>query len=120
MYSDHICIQRLNTTYLKGKKMAGTSSNYNRGDMDVKEQSGTFGGFMGLTKYGGAAVVLVVMLPTLIFAVGMSWLSALVATVVLGIVIGIALKFKGMYYVSLIGAAFLTTILCFLISLLAG
>ncbi len=100
--------------------MATGSSDYNRGEMDVKEQSGTFGGFMGLTKYGGAAVALTVVLPTLVFAVGMSWLSALAATVVLGIIIGIALKFKGMYYVSLIGAAVFTAIICALLSAFAG
>lgn len=100
--------------------MAGSSSNYNRGDMDVKAQSGTFGGFMGMTKYGGAAVALIVLLPTLVFGVGMGWLTALVATVVLGVLIGIALKFKGVYYVSLIGAAVFTAIACALLTALAG
>ncbi len=100
--------------------MAAGSSNYNRGDMDVKAQSSAFGGFMGMTKYGGAAVALIVLMPTLVFAVGMSWLSALVATIGLGIIIGIALKFKGLYYVSLIGSAVFVAIACALLSALAG
>ncbi len=100
--------------------MATGSSNYNRGEMDVKAQSASFGGFMGLTKYGGAAVALIVMLPTLVFGAGVAWLPALFATVVLGIVIGIALKFKGVYYVSLIGAAIFTAIACALLSFFAG
>lgn len=100
--------------------MASGSSNYTHGEMDVKAQSGSFGGFMGLTKYGGTAVALVVLLPTLVFAVGLAWLPALFGTVVLGIIIGIMLKFKGVYYVSLIGASILIAIVCMILSAFTG
>jgi len=97
--------------------MAAGSSNYNRGEMDVKAQSGTFGGFMGMTKYGGALVALIVLMPTLVFAVGMSWLSALVISVVAGFLIGLALKFKAIWYVTLIGLAVFVGVISFLLSL---
>lgn len=100
--------------------MAADSSNYTRGEMDVKAQTGAFGGFMGLTKYGGAAVALVVLMPTLIFAAGLGWFTSLVATIALGVVIGIALKFKGLYYVSLIGVSIFVALVCMALSALAG
>lgn len=100
--------------------MASESSNYTRGEMDVRAQSGSFGGFMGLTKYGGTAVALVVLMPTLIFAVGLSWFPALLATIFLGIIIGIMLKLKGVFYVSLIGTSIFVAIVCMLLSALTG
>lgn len=100
--------------------MAAGSSNYNRGEMNVKAQSGTFGGFMGLTKYGGALVALIVLMPTLVFAVGMGWFSALIVSLIVGFAIGVALKFKAMWYVVLVGTAIFVAIISFLLSLLAG
>ncbi len=100
--------------------MAAGSSNYNRGEMNVKAQSGTFGGFMGMTKYGGALVALIVLMPTLVFAVGMGWFSALIVSLIVGFAIGVALKFKAMWYVVLVGTAIFVAIISFLLSLLAG
>lgn len=100
--------------------MAAGSSNYNRGEMNVDSQSDAFSGFMGLTKYGGAAVALTVIMPTLIFAVGLGWFPSLIATIVLGVLIGIVLKFKGVWYVSLIGTSVFVAIACVLLSMLAG
>lgn len=90
--------------------MAGGHSDYTRGTMEVGEQTGTFSGFMGGTKYGGAAVALVVILPTLIFGVGLPYFAALLATVVLGFIFGLALKLKGAWYVSLVAIAVLVTV----------
>lgn len=99
--------------------MAGGSSDYNHGSMKVDAQAGTFSGFMGGTKYGGAAIALVVLMPTLVFAVNMAWLPALIATVIFGFVLGAAMKFKGAWYVGLVGAAIFTAIVSVLISLIA-
>ena len=99
--------------------MAGGHSDYTRGTMQVDAQSGTFSGFMGGTKYGGALIALVVIMPTLVFAVGMHWFPSLVATVVLGFVLGLAMKFKGGWYVGLIGLAILVAFISFLLSLAA-
>jgi len=85
--------------------MAGGHSDYKRGSMEVSAQSGTFSGFMGGTVYGGAAVALIVLMPTLVFAVNMHWLPSLIATVVFGIILGLALKLKPGWYVGVIAAS---------------
>jgi len=90
--------------------MAGGHSDYTHGSMAVEAQSGTFSGFMGGTKYGGTAIALTVILPTLIFGVGMSYFPALIVTLILGFVIGAALKLKGAWYVGLVGVAVIVTV----------
>ena len=100
--------------------MASGTSDYNHGSMDVNAQAGTFSGFMGGTKYGGAALALLVLMPTLVFAVGLAWLPALIATVILGFVIGAALKFKGAWYVGLVATAATFAVFAFIISLVVS
>lgn len=85
--------------------MAAEHSDYQRGTMGVDGHKKTFGGFMGTTVYGGAALALIVIFPTLIFGVNMSWLTALVITLVLGVVLGLALKLKGGWYAGMIATA---------------
>lgn len=85
--------------------MAAEHSDYQRGTMGVDGHKKTFGGFMGTTVYGGAALALIVIFPTLVFGVNMSWLSALVTTLVLGVVLGVALKLKGGWYAGMIATA---------------
>ena len=99
--------------------MAGGHSDYTHGTMKVDAQSGTFSGFMGGTKYGGSLIALAVIMPTLVFAVGLHWFPALVATVILGFVLGLALKFKGGWYVGLIGLAILVAFFSILLSAFA-
>lgn len=99
--------------------MAGGHSDYTRGTMEVEAQSGTFSGFMEGTKYGGALTALVVILPTLVFAVGLNWFPALIATFVLGVIMGIAMKFKGAWYVGLVGLSLLVALLVFLLFVLS-
>jgi hypothetical protein len=99
--------------------MAGGHSDYTRGAMEIDAQSGAFSGFMSGTKYGGALIALVVLMPTLVFAVGMHWFPALIATFIFGVVLGLALKLKGGWYVSLVGLSILTAFASFLLSLLA-
>lgn len=91
--------------------MAGGHSDYTRGSMEVDAQAGAFSGFMGGTKYGGSAIALIVILPTLIFAVGLAYFPSLIATVIIGVLIGLGLKLKGGWYVGLVAAAVLTTVL---------
>lgn len=92
--------------------MAAGNSDYTHGEMEVTAQEGTFKGFMGYTIYGGALVALVVLMPTLIYGVGLSWPMALVTTLVLGIIIGIALKLKAQWYASIIGLGVLVALFC--------
>jgi len=98
--------------------MAGGHSDYKHGSMEVSAQSGTFSGFMGGTIYGGALIALIVLMPTLVFAVGLHWLPSLVATVIFGIVIGLALKLKPGWYVGIIALSILVALFSFILSLL--
>ena len=87
--------------------------------MEVDAQSGTFTGFMDGTKYGGSLIALIVIMPTLVFAVGLHWFPALVATLILGVVMGLALKLKGGWYVGLIGLSIVTAIASIILSIMA-
>ena len=99
--------------------MAGGHSVYTHGSMEVDAQSGTFTGFMDGTKYGGSLIALIVIMPTLVFAVGLHWFPALVATLILGVVMGLALKLKGGWYVGLIGLSIVTAIASIILSIMA-
>jgi len=99
--------------------MAGGHSDYTRGTMEIEAQSGTFTGFMGGTKYGAALIALVVLMPTLVFALGLHWLPALFATVVFGVILGVVLKFKAAWYPALVGLAVVVAIFSIIISLIA-
>lgn len=99
--------------------MAGGHSDYTHGTMKVDAQSGTFSGFMDGTKYGGSLIALAVIMPTLVFGVNLHWFPALVATVILGFLLGLTLKFKGGWYVGLIGLAILVAFFSILLSAFA-
>lgn len=92
--------------------MAAGHSDYTRGEMPVDGHRGTFTGFMAGTKYGGAFLIVILLFPTLVFGTSISWFPALIATLIVGIVIGAALKLKGAWYAALIGLTVVTALLC--------
>ena len=98
--------------------MAGGHSDYDRGSMEISAQSGTFSGFMDGTIYGGSAIALIVIMPTLIFGVGLGWFMALMITAALGFVLGIALKLKPWWYVGVVIGSIIAAIACLLLTLL--
>lgn len=98
--------------------MAGGHSDYKHGSMEVTAQSGTFSGFMGGTIYGGAIIALIVIMPTLVFAVGLHWFPALAATVIFGFLLGIALKLKPAWYVGIIAVSILVAFFSIILSLM--
>ncbi len=98
--------------------MAGSHSDYKHGDMEITAQEGTFDGFMAGTMYGGAAIIVGLLFPILVFGAGLSWLPSLIASVVVGVLIGIGLKLKGAWYASLIGIGLVTGIICAIFSAL--
>jgi len=100
--------------------MAAEHSDYQRGTMGVDGHKKTFGGFMGTTVYGGAALALIVIFPVLVFGVNMGWLSALVTTLVLGVVLGLALKLKGGWYAGMIATAIPVAIASAIIAVIHG
>ena len=98
-------IEHSNKPALKDLEMAVDETNYVKGTMGVDGHKKTFGGFMGTTVYGGAGLALVVVFPTLVFGVSMGWASALIVTLILGIILGLALKLKGAWYAGVIISA---------------
>lgn len=85
--------------------MATDHSDYVKGTMGVIGHKKTFGGFMGFTKYGGSAIALLVLYPTIVFGTPLGWLASLITTVVIGFLTGVALKLKGGWYVGVITGA---------------
>ena len=100
--------------------MASGQSDYQRGTMGVDGHKKTFGGFMGTTVYGGAALALVVIFPTLVFGVNMGWFSALVTTLILGVVLGVVLKLKGGWYAGMVATAIPVAIASAIIAAIHG
>ena len=75
--------------------MAGPSSDYQRGSMDVSEQAATFELVMGMTKWGSLAIAAGVLFLVLWFCTKVGFLGAAVTGVVL-LAIGVfALRDKG-------------------------
>lgn len=100
--------------------MGGAPSDYKRGDMEIGSQKGTFDGFMGLTIYGGTLIALMLLFAILtVGGVGLSWLPALIATFVVGVVVGIGLKLNATYFATITGLMIITAIVCAIVSLIA-
>jgi len=85
--------------------MAAEHSDYVHGTMGVEGHKKTFTGFMGTTVYGGAALALIVIFPTLVFGVHMDWLPALITTLIIGAILGVVLKLKGGWYAGMVAGA---------------
>lgn len=93
-------------------------TNYTRGEMSISDHKGTFSGFMGVSKYGAVAIIVMLLFPILTFAANVAWPTSLLVAVVLGVVLGIALKFKAQWYAGLIGfAVFLAVVIALLLLL---
>ena len=86
------------------------STDYKRGEMEIIGQKGTFGGFMNGTVYGGAAIVYILLFPIFMFAVRLGWVPSLLISVIVAIIMGVALKLKGGWYVFVIGLAGVTAV----------
>ena len=67
------------------------------GDMPVERQSATFDGFMSISRYAGAAIVLIVFWATLVFALGASNFAGTLSTLGLGLLLAPVLKLRGAY-----------------------
>ncbi len=96
------------------------SEDYQRGEMDITEQSRTYSGFMALTVWASALTVLAVLALTLIFAVGVSWVFALGVTAALGVLAGYFLKLGGAWYATVIGLTVLSAVIGGVVALLAA
>lgn len=70
--------------------MGEPAGDYHRGEMDIQEQSATYAGFMGLTKWGSLAIVTGILFFTLWLCAGAGFIRSAGAAIVL-IVLGILL-----------------------------
>jgi hypothetical protein len=91
-------------------------ADYERGTMDVSEQSRTFSSFMGMSVWFGGLTVLAVLFLALTFAAHVGWMVSLILTTIAGIAMGMALKLKANWYATVIGFA----AICFLSAIVAG
>jgi hypothetical protein len=74
--------------------MAGSSSDYHRGDMDIAEQKATFRTVMGATKWASLVVAVGVMFATLLFCTAAGFGGALITAIVVAAIGGFALREK--------------------------
>lgn len=63
--------------------MAGPSSDYHRGDMDIAEQTATFHLVMGMTKWGSLVLASFLLFVILWFCTGAGFLGGLISGLVL-------------------------------------
>ena len=93
------------------------ANDYHHGEMDVTEQEGTFSSFMGMSVWFGGFTALSVLWLSMTFATSIGWLVATIITAVVGIVMGLVLKMKSGWYVSVVGLSVLLFIGGFIASL---
>jgi|GEM_PF-5062125 len=86
------------------------------GDMPVERQKGTFQGFMSISRYGGAAITLIVFWSTILFGYNGSPVLTALSTLGLGLLLAAALKLRGWYVPVLI----LSCVLLAVIGIFAG
>ena len=99
--------------------MADAHSDYKKGEMEVGAQRHTFDGFMGMTIYGGGLLVLALLFPILtIGGANMSWLTGLLTTLVVGILMGLIFNLKGTWYATIILLAGIIGVICAIVSAL--
>ena len=82
-----------------------------RGERDIADERATFGGFIAVSVWGSLLTGVSVLYLTLVFAVGMDWLAGLIATAVVGGVLGLALGMKTSWDVTL-GGLFFFSLVC--------
>jgi len=87
------------------------ASDYVRGEMNIASQKSTFSGFISVTVWGSLLTIVTVLYLTLAFAVGMDWMVSLIATAIVGGVLGLALGMKTSWYVT-VGGLFVFGLVC--------
>lgn len=70
--------------------MAGPSSDYHRGDMDIAEQTATFHLVMGITKWGSLALAAFLLFVILWFCTNAGFMG--------GAIDGVAMAVLGIYF----------------------
>jgi hypothetical protein len=63
--------------------MGEPAGDYHRGEMDIQEQSATYSGFLGMSKWGSLAIVTGILFFTLWLCAGAGFIRAAGAAIVL-------------------------------------
>ncbi len=71
------------------------------GGMDIADQKATFSGFMAVTVWGSALIVMTVAGLVVAFALGAGWFSGVAVYAVLGGLAGLILRLGGAWWASL-------------------
>lgn len=100
--------------------MASGHSNYVSGEMPIQGHQKTFGGFIRVSAFCTAFLIVVLLMPILVFGANLPWFTALVATFVVGVLITPAFKLGGGWYAVLGGLTVMTFVIGFAVSALAG
>ena len=74
--------------------MAGQSSDYQRGAMDIAEQTSTFELVMGMTKWGSLAVAIAVLFFVLLFCTHTGFMGSAATAVALAVLGTVFLREK--------------------------
>jgi archaellum biogenesis protein FlaJ (TadC family) len=72
--------------------MAGKSSDFHRGGMEIHEQQRTFHSFIVMSKWGSLVLLVAILFFSLWFAVGTGFFPALISAVVVTVLGVLALK----------------------------
>lgn len=76
------------------------AEDYTRGDMTITEQKRTFGNFISISTYGAAVTAVTVLFLSLVFGSGINWLTGLIITAIVGVVLGVVLKRGTAYWIT--------------------
>ena len=95
------------------------AADYTRGEMNIASQKSTFDGFMSVTLWSSLLLVVTLFYLTLVFAVGVDWMGALIGVGILGIVLGLLTSMKTSWYVT-VGGLFVFGLICGGVTQLAG
>ncbi len=93
-------------------------SEYVHGEMSIVGQDKTYQGFLKVSLFLTAFFIVILLFPILMFAVHLSWMSSLIITFIVGLIIAYPFRLSGSWFMTLGGMAVLTLIFGFLISAL--
>ena len=100
--------------------MASGHSDYIPGTMPIDGHKKTFDGFIASSKFFSAALIVILLMPTLVFCTPLGWGSSLIITFVIGVIVGLLMKLGGAWYGTLVGLSILMGLISILASMLAG
>lgn len=86
------------------------SDEYQRGQMDVREQENTFNSFMVVGVWSTALTSIAVLFLVLVFAMGWGVMGAVAAVFIAGLVSGLMVKLPSSWYVVLTVTCVLTLV----------